>query len=115
MTEPNFPYWIQQLASDNSTECITAQLWLLDRDEDAIEPLADAYYAGVNDTLGVAILKIMAEIGGWEALAILRNIFQFEEERLAFKQAAAQGLMHNRDNLSHDEIRIYDQYLSRIR
>ena len=53
---------------------IAARMIVLALQEDAVEPLADAYFAGVNDEQGIAILDLMADIGGYEALNIMRDI-----------------------------------------
>ena len=49
---------------------VAARMILMALQEDAIEPLADAYFAGVNDEQGIAILDLMADIGGYEALNV---------------------------------------------
>lgn len=72
-------------------------------DEDAIHPLVDEFYAGVTDAQGVAILDIVAEIGGPDAMSMLRNVFHFEDSRHKLQYAAAKGLLLNLYNLSPHE------------
>jgi hypothetical protein len=82
----------------------TARQALLDMDEDAIDPLSDAFFAGVNEALGVAILEVVGAIGGPDALLMLRNVYNFEDRRMVWKRTAGLGLLHNRDNLDQHEL-----------
>ncbi|HLU12016.1 MAG TPA: hypothetical protein VK003_20235, partial [Oceanobacillus sp.] len=63
-------------------------------DEDAVQPLADELYSGVDEKTGVVILELLAEIGGWEAMVVLQDIYQ-AGGREALVKAAAQGLARN--------------------
>ena len=91
---------------------IAARMILMALQEEAIEPLADAYFAGVNDEQGIAILDLMADIGGYEALNIMREIVRHETKHLKLRVAAAQGLLHNEDNLSPKEVKAIKRFLS---
>lgn len=104
MSEVNFAQLVKELVDDNPIVQQAARMILMALDEDAIDPLIDEFYAGVTDAQGDAILKIMAEIGGPDAMSTLRNVFHFEDTRLVLKRAAANGLLHNSENLSHDEL-----------
>lgn len=104
MADINFPQLVKQLADDNSIVHQAARMILLALDEDVVDPLIDEFYAGVTDPQGIAILEIMAEIGGPDAMATLRNVFHFEETRMTLKRAAANGLLQNSSNLSQDEV-----------
>lgn len=90
-----------------------ARMILIAVQEDAIDPLADAYFAGVNDEQGLAILNLMAEIGGYEALNILRDILKHEKRRRILRIAAAEGLMMNEDNLSEQEVTAIKRFLAK--
>lgn len=92
---------------------MAARMILLALQEDAIEPLADAYFAGVNDEQGTAILDLMADIGGYEALNIMRDIVRHETKRLPLRVAAAEGLLQNEDNLSKKEIKAIKRFVSK--
>lgn len=92
---------------------IAARMILMALQEDAIEPLADAYYAGVNDEHGIAILDLMADIGGYEALNIMRDIIKHETKRRKLRVAAAQGLIRNEDALSKKEVKALKRFLSK--
>jgi hypothetical protein len=76
---------------------------LLAYQEDAIVPLSNTFFAGVDDALGTLILQLMAEIGGFEAMATLMNVFVFETQRPVLQRIAVQGLWANQDNLSPKE------------
>lgn len=92
---------------------LAARMILVALQEDAIEPLADAYYAGVNDEQGIALLNLIADIGGYEALNILRDILKHEKKRRKVRIAAAQGLIHNQDNLSEREVKAIQRFLDK--
>ncbi len=104
MSDANFSQLVKQLVDDSLMIQQVAEMILLALDEDAVDPLIDEFYAGVTDAQGVAILEIMAKIGGPDAMSTLRNVFHFEESRASLKYAAANGLLFNSDNLSQDEL-----------
>jgi hypothetical protein len=81
--------------------------------EDAVEALADAYFAGVNDEQGIAILDLLADIGGYEALNIMRDIVKHETKRLKLRIAAAYGLLRNEDNLSNREVKLLKRFIAK--
>lgn len=43
-------------------------------DEDAVAPLTDQFYAGVNEATGLAIIEIVSDIGGWETRLLLEDV-----------------------------------------
>lgn len=100
MTHPHYEELIQQMLSDNPAKRLVARMILLATEEKAVPSLSDAYYAGVTDDAGSVLLDLLAEIGGYEALALLYDVFESEAARPALKQAAAHGLLRNADNLS---------------
>ena len=100
---------VRRFISADATSSMAARMILLALQEDAVDPLADEYYSGVNPAQGVAILELIGHIGGFEAMLILRNVFQWED-RPAFKRAAALALLANPNGLSPhewDELRAY--------
>jgi hypothetical protein len=114
MNQPNYRLLVQQLLSDDVDQQMEAQKTLLALEEDAVTGLLDEYYAGVNEAQGLAILEILAQIGGYEALNALRSLIFFDlSTPAALRTAAAQGLLQNSDNLSPDEIQKVTDYLSR--
>jgi len=96
--------YIQQLISPQPTEREAAREALRALDEDAVDPLINAFYAGVNEALGIAILELVGEIGGPDALTLLRNIGYDPTTRPAWHEAARRALLLNRDNLSPAEV-----------
>lgn len=100
----DYDYLIGELISSNVLNRSAARMILLSLQESAVNPLGDAFYAGVNDAQGAAILDVVAEIGGPDALAMLRNVFDFEDHRPDLQVCAAMGLLENYQNLSVDEI-----------
>ena len=112
MKQPDFNKLVKQLISNNAIEHMAAQMIILSMEENAVNPLADVYYAGITDAEGVAILQTLARIGGYEALAVLRNVFDFEEQRPVLRNAAAWGLLHNKDKLSLEEYQEIARYFS---
>lgn len=112
MSSVNFRALVEQLVSDNPTAQLEAKAALLALEEEATGPLSDVYYGGVNDAEGSAILDIVAEIAGFEALALLRNEFHFEDKRPVLRRAAASGLLRNQDNLSPDELEEVTRFLA---
>ena len=101
-TQP-FQQLITQLGSSEPEEFQAAHVILLGMDEDAINPLIDAFYSGVNETGGLAVLELVAQIGGPDALSLLRNVFGDQSTRELWRQAAAVGLLYNVDDLSEEE------------
>ncbi len=95
MTPQEMKRLIGQLTSAVLVERTAARLLILKMDEDAVQPLADELYSGVSEAAGVAILELMGEIGGWEALTVLQDIYFSESSRPALAQAAEQALKDN--------------------
>lgn len=103
MSQPNYPALMQQLIAEDLHTRMAARMILLSMQEDAVNPIGDAFYEGVGEGHGVALIEIVAAIGGPDALAMLRNIFEFEKEQHAWRVAAAKGLLHHQHALSDDE------------
>jgi hypothetical protein len=105
---------VEQLVSSNLESQIAARMAILAQQENAIEPLVSVYSGGVNDVQGLAVLDILAEIGGFEAMALLRNVFAFEDKRPVMRYAAAKGLLRNEHNLSPDEVVEVTRFLAEV-
>jgi hypothetical protein len=73
-------------------------------DEDAVDALLSAFYAGVSEAQGLLILALVAEIGGPDGLTLLRNVYYDPDARQAWHIAAGRGLLHNHANLDAHEI-----------
>jgi hypothetical protein len=87
---------LDQIVHGNGEERAAAWLIFLHLDEEAVQPLADELYSGVDEQTGVVILDLLGEIGGWEAQVVLQDIFN-AGGRDALVQAAARGLAKNTD------------------
>lgn len=103
MSKPNYTLLVRHLVDDDIEVRQSAYDTLITLDEDAIHPLIDEWHAGVTDAWGIAILDVVAEIGGPDAMSMLRNVFHFEESRYKLQYAAAKGLLLNLYNLSPHE------------
>lgn len=108
----NIAKLVDQLVDESSLNQQAAKMILLALGEDAVNPLIDEFYAGVNDAQGVAILNVIADIGGPDAMSTLRSVFHFEDSRLKLKMAAANGLLHNSISLSQDELEEVASYIA---
>jgi hypothetical protein len=93
---------VQRFLSGQPIHQMAARMILLAVQEDAVEALADAYYAGVNEAQAKQILGILGEIGGYEALNILRDVFQYEPNK-SLKLSAVEALIPNAEVLSLEE------------
>ena len=103
---------VKALMADDVETRHEARSSLLALDEDAVDGLVDEYYAGGNDATGVAILEVVAEIGGPDAMSTLRNVFYLETARRDLQLAAARGLLHNRYSLSPHEIEAVERFVA---
>jgi hypothetical protein len=100
----------EQLVSPDAEQREAARLKWLEMDEDAVDLLAAEYYAGVPEKLGIALLDILGEIGGWEALNLINEVYYNHEVRPALRKAAHRALLSNRDNLDSAELKVLLQY-----
>lgn len=100
-----------QLVSEHEGEKAAALRLLYELDEAAVDPLTDVFYGGVSEAVGRAIIGVLAEIGGPDALLTLRDIYHYEE-RTALRRDAARGLLHNRHALSPGEVAALLTYLN---
>jgi hypothetical protein len=94
MTPEEVRILLKRITSGNFEDRAASWLAFLRLDEDAVQPLADELYSGVDEQTGVVILELLAEIGGWEAMAVLQDIYQ-AGGRDALVKTAARGLAKN--------------------
>jgi|SRR5690606_28533127 len=94
MTAEEVRAGLKRITDGMVEERAAAWLAFLRLDEDAVQPLADELYSGVDEKTGVVILELLAEIGGWEVMMVLQDIYQ-AGGREALVKAAAQGLARN--------------------
>jgi len=104
---------IERFLLSDAVHSAAARMILRALQEDAIESLADTYYAGVSDEQAIALLELIAEIGGYEALNMLRDIVRHELKRRDVRLTAAAGLLHNSDNLSKKERKTLERFVSK--
>ncbi len=95
---------MNQLASVDPAECGAARSTLLQMDEDVMDLLVAEFYAGMPQNLAVALLEIMGEIGGYEALNLLGDVYYSPDTRPALKLAARLALLRNADNLDPQQV-----------
>lgn len=92
---------------------MAARMILLALQEDAIDPLIDAYYAGVNQQNGIKIIHLLTEIGGYQALHMLREIIKHDKKRIPLRVVAAQGLLYHSDRLDPREVQALERFLDK--
>lgn len=90
-----------------------ARMILIAVQEDAVEPLSDAFYAGVTEEQGAAVIMLLADIGGYEALNILRDIVKHHVKNLRLRVIAAEGLLKNENAISEKEQKALQRFLSK--
>jgi len=103
-TMPTFHTLMNQLASIDAAERDAARSTLLQMDEDVMDLLVAEFYAGMPEKLAVALLEIMGEIGGYEALNLLGDVYYTPDTRPALKVAARFALLRNADNLDPQQV-----------
>lgn len=104
---------VQRFISGQPIHQMAARMILLAVQEEAVEALADAYYAGVTEAQAGMILAVLGEIGGYEAVNILRDVFQYEPNA-KLKLNAAEGLIRNAATLSFEEKLALKDYLESL-
>lgn len=82
---------LSQITGGSDEERTAAWLIFLHLDEEAVQPLADELYSGVDEPTGVAILELLAEIGTPAARLVLQDIYN-AGGRDALVKAAERGL-----------------------
>src|SRR5690242_19118967 len=100
----NFRQLLKDLTSADESRCDAARDALMALDEAIVDPLIGEFYSGVSEALGIAILDLAAAIGGPDALSLLRNVYNFDDQHVAWRKAAARGLLHNRHSLDAAEL-----------
>ncbi|MBI1278394.1 MAG: hypothetical protein GC179_09725 [Anaerolineaceae bacterium] len=93
-----------QLASLDSAERESARAELLRMDEDVMDLLVAEFYAGMPEKLAISLIEIIGEIGGYEALNLLGDVYYSRDTRPALKAAARIALLRNADNLDPQQV-----------
>ena len=95
---------MDQLSSLDAAEHESARTTLLRLDEDVMDLLTAEFYAGMPEKLAVTLVEIMGEIGGYEALNLLGDVYYSRDTRPALKSAARLALLRNADNLDPQQV-----------
>jgi hypothetical protein len=85
---------LRELVASDSDVQADARLAILRYDEDAVEPLADEFYSGVDDATGSVILNLLGEIGGPDALLVLIDVYEWGKNP-AWRDVAGRALRDN--------------------
>ena len=100
----SFRTLMNDLASINPAQRDAARAALLQMDEDVMDLLVAEFYAGMPEKLAVAVLEIIGEIGGYEALNLLGDVYYSRDTRPNLKIAARLALLRNADNLDPQQV-----------
>lgn len=101
---PTFHTLMTQLGSLDTAEREAARDELLRQDEDVMDLLVAEFYAGMPEKLAVSLLEIVGEIGGYEALNLLGDVYYSTDTRPAVKAAARLALLRNADTLDPQQV-----------
>jgi hypothetical protein len=93
---------IPHLVSPNDTVRHAALRTLYAGDENAAVILCDLFAAGLNEVQACAVLEVLGEMGGFDALMLLFSAFHFDP-RPGVKESAAFALERNSANLNAEE------------
>ncbi|MCU0496074.1 MAG: hypothetical protein MUF87_01840 [Anaerolineae bacterium] len=70
----------------------SARLALLQEDEVIVSRLIDEFYAGVSVVTGAALLNVIGEIGGYEAIALLDEVYHDLSTKQIWREIAERWL-----------------------
>lgn len=70
----------------------SARLALLQGDEAIMSRLIDEFYAGVNVVTGAALLNVIGQIGGYEAIALLHEVYHDLSTKQTWREMAERWL-----------------------
>ena len=101
---------IPDLVSPDDTVRQAALRALYAGDEAAAVILCDLVAAGLNEVQTCAVLAVLGDIGGFDALMLLLDVFYFEP-RPRIKEAAAHALKRNTANLNAQERTDLEEFL----
>ena len=95
MSEFNLTALLKTVLSEDATKRASALQSIYLLDEEAVAPLIDEFYAGVNEQTGVLILEIISKIGGYEARQLLTDIADSPQLYPSWNGAVNNGLAQN--------------------
>ena len=88
MTQIDYALLLNIIASSETEARQHALRRIFAQDEFALTPLLDQFYAGVNETNGLLIIHIVAEIGGYEANHFLDELVTLQQPHISWQFAA---------------------------
>ena len=88
----DYPDLIRKLVHGSESEQELARNTLFQLDEESVAPLIDEFYAGVNEAMGLAILSVLIEIGGYEVRALLEEQLEFGVPYPSWRSIIENGL-----------------------
>ena len=97
MTKTDYHQLLQHLVSGNTSQRQSALKIIAEQDEDAVQPLIDQFYAGVNEATGLVIIDLIGTIGGFEARQLLEDLYYLNQaqNKESWYQSAKDALKHN--------------------
>jgi hypothetical protein len=113
VTDSSFAQHLKHLTDSDSARREAAREALLALDEDGVEWMIGEFYSGVSNVLGVALIEIIGEVGGWEALTFLRQVYAERDLPGEWQLATARALLRNIGNLDAQEVVGVQRYLAR--
>lgn len=94
--QPDIYALVQQLVSHDVAAREQARFVLLGLDEVVVSSLIDLFYAGLSEAAGLAVIELVAEIGGFEARSLLEDVAHLSSYgRESWRGAARLGLVRN--------------------
>jgi hypothetical protein len=109
MDKSTIAAFIPDLVSSDDSVRQAALRALYEGDEATAIILCDLVAAGMNEAQTCAVLAVLGDIGGFDALMLLIDAFYFEP-RPRVKEAAARALKRNLPNLSAQERADLDEF-----
>ena len=85
MYPENFRQLLSDLIHSDTAQRESAFAALRSLDEEIVDPLVGEFYSGVSEALGIAILELVAEIGGPDALSLVDRSMKRVVEPGAFE------------------------------
>lgn len=97
MSKIDYHQLLQHLVSGDASQRQSALKIIAEQDEDAIQPLIDQFYAGVNEATGLVIIDLIGMIGGFEARQLLEDLYYLDQthNKDSWYQSAKDALKRN--------------------
>jgi hypothetical protein len=97
MPKIDYHHILQHIISGDKTQRQSALKVIAEQDENAVAPLIDQFYAGVNEATGLVIIDLISTIGGFEARQLLEDVYHLDQtyKHASWRQSAQIGLKRN--------------------